>query len=245
MDITTEGRASGLYVIQQTGMQKWADGGNVWQAHGVRLDLMDGTRNLALCKLEVPQHEADERARAAADGIAPWVPALLRLTEVWQAKSQMTELVTMTASAAEYEEHGWPLEEYVRDHLLALATPEEMEQARRSPALEWEGLPLARAIAPRLRNALTARRLALLAAAPDVTAHPIHPAWEQSAAIWLVPGVSTAQTMASELLAAWAAARDLRDPLITWAVRDAEVTRTQVQQSTGVSRSTINRLLPE
>ncbi|MGW0920050.1 hypothetical protein ACWD3J_13670 [Streptomyces sp. NPDC002755] len=245
MDITTEGRASGLYVIQQTGMQKWADGGQVWQAHGVRLDLMDGTRHLALCKIEAPQHEADKRARTVADGIEPWAPALLWLIEVRQARSQMTQLITLTSSAAEADEQGWPVEEYVRDHLAALATPDEIAEARRSPALEWEGLPLARIITPRLRSALTARHLALLAAAPDVTTHPIHPAWEQPSALWLVSGVSTAQTMASELLAAWAAARDLRDPLITWAVRDAEVTRTQVQQTTGVSRSTINRLLPE
>jgi hypothetical protein len=44
---------------------------------------------------------------------------------------------------------------------------------------------------------------------------------------------------------AWADVLGLRTPLITWAARPAELIRTQVQQITSVSRTTINRLLPE
>ena len=57
-------------------------------------------------------------------------------------------------------------------------------------------------------------------------------------------GEGLAQAVARDLLVGWASVRDLRDPLITWAVTDAGVTRTEVQQTTSVSRSTINRLLP-
>ncbi len=37
--------------------------------------------------------------------------------------------------------------------------------------------------------------------------------------------------------------RDLPDPLITWAVTTARITQTDAQTVSGVSRSTINRLL--
>jgi hypothetical protein len=40
------------------------------------------------------------------------------------------------------------------------------------------------------------------------------------------------------------ATRDLRDPPITWAVTAARITKTDAQTVSGVSRSTINRLLP-
>ncbi|MET9716855.1 hypothetical protein ABZZ46_15750 [Streptomyces rochei] len=39
--------------------------------------------------------------------------------------------------------------------------------------------PLAKLIAARWHGELAARHRALLAAAPDVVVHPIHPAWEQ------------------------------------------------------------------
>lgn len=244
MDITTQPRSAGLYVIQHTGMQQWAEDHGTWKAHGVRLDLMDGTRPIALCKLEVPQPRADDRARSVAEEIEPWGQALLALAAVADARAQMTRLVTLTTAAMEADANGWPIEDYVQEDLLALAAEDEISEARKGDALEWAGLPLARLITSRWRRELASRHLALLAAAPDVAAHPIHPAWEQPA-LYGVTGVSTAQVMARELLAAWAVARDLRDPLITWAVQQADVTRTQVQQITSVSRSTINRLLPE
>ncbi|SOF02291.1 hypothetical protein SAMN05446589_9417 [Streptomyces sp. OV198] len=49
--------------------------------------------------------------------------------------------------------------------------------------------------------------------------------------------------MTRELLSAWAGIRDLRGPLITWAVREAGMTRTDVHDITSVARGTINRLL--
>jgi hypothetical protein len=244
MDITTEARDTGLYIIQKTGMLQWAEEHGTWQAHGVRLDLMDGTRPLALCKLEVPPAKAEERARAVADGIAPWVEALRRLAAVAEVRACLARLVPLMTAAEEAETNGWELEEYVQDELLGYATPQEVEQAKADGAFEWAGAPLAKLIASRWRQDLSVGLRALLAAAPDTASSPIHPAWEQPALLG-VTGVSTAQTMARELLAAWAAVRDMRDPLISWAVRDASLTRTQVQQITSVSRTTINRLLPE
>ncbi|MEU3613552.1 hypothetical protein ABZ725_14710 [Streptomyces sp. NPDC006872] len=243
MDITTEPRAAGLYVIQQTGMQQWAEDHGTWQAHGVRLDLMDGPARLAVCKLEVPQSRAEARAQAVAEEIEPWGLTLRALAAVAEARAWQARLVPLIVAADEAERNMWPLEDYARDELVSYATPAEIEKAKSSDAYEWAGMPLARLIAARWRDELTARQRRLLATAPDVTVHPIHPAWEQPP-LFGVTGVSTAQVVARELLAGWAAVRDLRDPLITWAVRDAGVTRTQVQQTTGVSRSTINRLLP-
>lgn len=244
MDITAEARAASLYVIQQTGMQQWTEDHGTWKAHGIRLELMDGPTRLAVCKLEVPQPQAEERAQAVAEEIEPWAPALRELAGIAEIRSWQARLLPLMAMAQETEREMWALEDYARDELLGYATPDEIQQAKSSDAYEWAGLPLARLIASRYRRELAMRHRALLAAAPDVTDHPIHPAWEQPP-LFGVTGVSTAQVMARELLAGWAVVRDLRDPLITWAVRDAGVTRTQVQQTTGVSRSTINRLLPE
>ncbi|MEU5893086.1 hypothetical protein ABZ835_40565 [Streptomyces sp. NPDC047461] len=246
MDITTEARTSGWYVLQHTGTQQWAEDHGTWQAHGVRLDLMHGTRRVATATLEVLQQLADDRAIAVADEIEPWAPALLRMAAVWETKRQLTLLVTLLASASEAEHQHMPLEETVSEELLAYATAAEIEQARASRSIAWEGNPLARLIATRLRRDLLTRRVALLAAAPDLADHPcqFHPAWELPAAVYLLPGISAPETMARELLAAWAAARDLRDPLITWAVTTARITKTDAQTVSGVSRSTINRLLP-
>ncbi|WP_086732875.1 hypothetical protein [Streptomyces glaucescens] len=244
MDITTDTRETGLYVIQAIGMQQWPEGDGAWKAHGVRLDLMDGRTLLTRCKLEVVQAEAEERASAVVEQITPWAEALRRLAAVAEVRSWLARMVSWMTSAEEAETHRWPLEDYVREDLIANATQEEIEQAKASQAHEWAGMPLAKLIAARWRGELAARHRALLAAAPDVATHPIHPAWEQPA-LYGVTGVSTAQTMARELLTAWAEVRDMRDPLITWAVKEAELTRTQVQQITSVSRSTINRLLPE
>lgn len=243
MDITTSRRDSGLYVIQHIGMQQWAEATGAWQAHGARLDLMDGPTLLARCKLEVPQSKAEERSQAVAEEIAPWAQALRHLASVADARAWLVRLVPLLAAAEEAERNKWPLEDYLRDELLGYATEEETEQAKASGAYTWEGLPLAKLIAARWRGELSRRRRALLAAAPDVACNPIHPAWEQPPLLG-VSGVSTARTVARELLTAWAEVRDMRDPLITWAVQAAEMTRTEVQQITSVSRSTINRLLP-
>ena len=244
MDITTKARTAGLYAIQQTGMQQWAEDHGTWKAHGVRLDLMDGPTRLAICKLEVPQSKAEDRAKAVTEEIEPWGHALRALAAVAEVRARQARLVPLMVAAEEAEQNMWQVEDYVRDELVGYATPTEIEAAKSGGAYEWAGMPLARLIAARWRDELAARHRELLAAAPDVTSHPIHPAWEQPP-LFGVTGVSTAQVMARELLAAWAVVRDLRDPLITWAVGEAGVTRTQVHQATGVSRSTINRLLPE
>ncbi|MEU6603224.1 hypothetical protein [Streptomyces flaveolus] len=53
-----------------------------------------------------------------------------------------------------------------------------------------------------------------------------------------------AQTVARDLLTAWAQLRDLRDPLIIWAVNGAGLKQTEVNDTAHVSRSAIARLLP-
>jgi hypothetical protein len=205
MDITTEARTRGWYVLQHTGMQQWAEDHATWKAHGIRLDLMHGTRRVATATLEVSQQLAVDRAIAVAEEIEPWASALLRMAAVWETKGQLTRLVTLMASASEAEQQHMPLEETVAEELLAYATPTEIEQARATPSIAWEGVPLARLIAARLRRDLLTRRLALLAAAPDLAEAPcsFHPAWELLTTLYLTPGLSAPETMARELLAAW------------------------------------------
>lgn len=235
MDITTGARDKGAYVIRTVGDLKWPAGDGAWQAHGVRLDLMDGRKRLAVCRLEVPGTQAAEEAgEREAARIEPWARTLRYLAVVRDLRDTLAAVDSLTLRAADdAATFGGPSE--AADELLAYATQDEADDVR--------GAPLGRLIAGRLRRQIGEGLRRALAFAPDPAVHPIHPAWEQPA-LGILAGESLAQAVARDLLAGWAAVRDLRDPLITWAVQDAGVTRTEVQQTTSVSRSTINRLLP-
>ncbi|MBL3664476.1 hypothetical protein JL475_00250 [Streptomyces sp. M2CJ-2] len=235
MDIATAPRDKGVYVIRTVGTQKWTEDTGTWQAHGVRLDLMDGHKRLAICKLEVPgTQDAEERGTLEATRIEPWVRTLRYLSVVRDLRSTLAAVEDMTWRAADdAATFGGPSD--AADELLAYATQDEADTL--------QGAPLGRAIADRLQRQIGEGLRRALAFAPDPASDPIHPAWEQPALLGQ-QGESLAQATARELLAGWAIGRDLRDPLITWAVQDAGLTRTEVQQTTSVSRSTINRLLP-
>ncbi|GGV36817.1 hypothetical protein GCM10010293_40300 [Streptomyces griseoflavus] len=240
MDITTETRDKGVYVIRSVGTQTWA--ADSTEAHGVRLELMDGLQPLAVCKLEVPGTlAAEERGTAEADAIDPWTRTLRYLAAVKRLRSHLDSARRLLDEAEDAEEYGRPVDEVDASALRAMATPAERGQA--DPGDDYDLAPLARLIVARLERQIEDGLRKALAFAPDPTEAPIHPAWELPG-LGGMPGGSLAQAVARDLLASWASVRDLRDPLITWAVRDAEVTRTEVQQTTGVSRSTINRLLP-
>jgi hypothetical protein len=231
-----------LHFVQQIGIQQWADDHGTWQAHGVRLDLMDGPRRLTLCKLEVPQRQAEEWSRMAAQELESWAQALRELASVSDARGQLAQLVPVKVEAEDAGQNGWEAQDHVSGGLLGHATPAELGQVKSGDTSELAGTPLASLSAAHWRGELASRHRALLAAAPDVTAHSINPAWEQPSPL-LAFGVSTAQMMARELLAAWAGIRDLRGPLITWAVQEAGMTRTDVHHITSVARGRINRLL--
>lgn len=243
MDIANSRRSSGVYIIRTVGMQGWDEGGRTVKAHGVRLELMDGPSLLAVCKLEVPGTEpAEERGVAEAERIAPWVTTLRRLEKARSLRARL-RYVQSLIEQTEGDGPHMPMLDHLKDELLAYAQQGEVEQANASNALDSLGLPLARLVAARLQREVNSAFMLALAVAPDVTASPIHPAWERPIAGGL-PGAALAQETARDLLAGWTAARDLRDPLVTWSVEEAGITRTDVQAVTGISRSTINRLLP-
>ncbi|MFC8423918.1 hypothetical protein ACFUN7_24085 [Streptomyces sp. NPDC057236] len=239
MDITTGSRDKGVYAIRTVGMQTWAEDSS--QAHGVRLELMDGLQPLAVCKLEVPGTlAAEERGAAEAEAIEPWTRTLRYLTVVRRLRGHLDSAHRLLEEAEDADEYGRPVDEVDAAALRAMATSEEHGQA--DPGDDYDLAPLARLVVARLERQIDEGLRKALAFAPNPTQVPIHPAWELPGLAGM-PGKSLAQEVARDLLAGWASMRDFRDPLITWAVKDAEVTRTEVQQTTSVSRSTINRLL--
>lgn len=240
MDITAGARDQGVYVIRTVGTQTWAD--DAVQAHGVRLELMDGLQPLAVCKLQVPGTlAAEERGTEEAAAIEPWTRTLRYLAAVKRLRGHADSARHLLDEAENAHEHGRPVDEVDAAALRAMATSQEREQ--NDPDDNYELLPLARAVVTRLEQQVDEGLRKAVAFAPDPVEAPIHPAWELPA-LGGMPGPILVRAVARDLLAGWASVRDLRDPLITWAVKDAELTRTEVQQTTSVSRSTINRLLP-
>ena len=235
MDITTETRETGTYATREIGMQRWPEGDQTWQAPGVRMELMSGRTRLATIKLEVAASKAEEVSQGVADEIEPWVQTLRYLDVVAKLRAELESVEEVTLRAEDQEEWG-RLEEETRDEILAHAYQQDID------VVPTAGAALCRQIASRLRGEIARGQRLALAHAPDVTAARIHPAWTLPSVLLMREGDSLARTVASELLAGWASARDQRDPLITWAVQDAEVTRSDVQRITGVSRSTINRM---
>ncbi|MGV9226449.1 hypothetical protein ACWDPF_27695 [Streptomyces albogriseolus] len=240
MDITTGPRDKGVYTIRTVGTQTWAE--DSWQAHGVSLELMDGLQPLAVCKLEVAGTQAaEERGAEEAAALEPWTRTLRYLAVVQRLRSHLNSAHRLLEEAETADEYGRPMDEVDAAALRAMATSQEREQ--HDPGDDYELLPLARAVVARLERQVNEGLRKAVAFAPNPVEAPIHPAW-QLPGLGGMPGGSLAQAVARDLLAGWASVRDLRDPLITWAVKDAELTRTEVQQTTSVSRSTINRLLP-
>ncbi|MFJ3762977.1 hypothetical protein [Streptomyces sp. NPDC090080] len=244
MDLETQPQAYGFYVTQQTSTQQSSIDHGTCQAHAVLLNFMNGPQCLALRRLEVPAGEANNHAREAIEEIVPWGPALAQLAVVLKTKSARAQMATLLTAVREAAAGDKPLHENVREGLIARASAQEIELAKASGEPAWDGMHLARLIAMRLRRDLTESHLALLAAAPEVNDYPLHTTWELPPEKQSLPGLSAAHNMARELLAAWSLARDLRDPLITWAVTSANVTRTDAQRITSISCTTMNRLLP-
>lgn len=235
MDITTGARDTGIYAIGEVGMQQWPAGDCAWRAPGVRVTLMDGRTQLAVIKLEVAQSEADDAAKDVADGIEPWAKTLRALAIVAGLRGEL-ESVERVLLRAQDEERWGRLEDETYEEIQATAQSLGVDGPIGSGTCRKAAAHLGGQIARGQRLALTY--------APDVPTATIHPAWELPAQTLLTAGEPLAPTVAADLLAGWASTRDQRDPLITWAVQSAETSRSDVQRITGVSRSTINRLLP-
>ncbi|MEU4051296.1 hypothetical protein AB0F09_19115 [Streptomyces olivaceus] len=252
MDITTEPCDKGVYVIRRVGRQQWAEGDGTWQAHGVRLELMDGAAPIATCTLEVAGTvAAEERGADAAQAIEPWVPALRHLRTAAASRDRLQRARSLHTRIADLHADRYQISSYERETLYAMASGHEVtaEQAANPPrwADVFEGdqdLAIVTAMIKRLTVQAAQEAQRGYALAPDPAAHPIHPAWELPRLAHSFPAESLTAWVARGLLAGWAAVREDRDRLITWAVQDGELTSTEVQRITSVSRSTIARLLP-
>lgn len=258
MDITTEPRDSGVYVIRRVGRQQWAEAGGTWQAHGVRLELMDGRATMATCTLEIAGTvAAKERGEDVAQAIEPWVPALRYLRVTDGLRRSLRHAQDYHAAALDAAAEMYRLEGYQRDGLYGMASQQEIDDAAAAtrPADDFgllagssgsaeQDIAVAAAVVQRLTSQVDRGLRGVYGRAPDPTAHPIHPAWELPQPARGATADSLTSYMARGMLAGWAAVRDGRDALITWAVQDGELTPTEVQRITSVSRSTIARLLP-
>ncbi|MBZ6258881.1 hypothetical protein KVH22_25530 [Streptomyces olivaceus] len=258
MDITTEPRDQGVYAIRRVGRQQWAEGGGTWQAHGVRLELMDGHATMATCTLEIAgTAAAEELGGEVAAAIEPWVPALRYLRVTDGLRRSLRHAQDYHDAAVDAAAEMYRLEGYQREGLYGMASQQEIDDAAAAarPADDFgllagapdsaeQDIAVAAAVVRRLTSQVDRGLRGVYGRAPDPAAHPIHPAWELPQPARGATADSLASYMARGMLAGWAAVRDGRDALITWAVREAELTPTEVQQVSGVSRSTIARLLP-
>ncbi|MET9107402.1 hypothetical protein [Streptomyces zhihengii] len=236
MDITSGTRDKGVYVICSVG-KKHPEHHSGCAAYGVRLELQDGKSPLAVCELTGQDaREVEEQGTQEAHGIEPWVRCLLHLATVGRLRSTVGFVQTLGSQAQRDEPHGVPLLEHLQDQLIDLATAQERSQALHSSAA------LASLIETRLSHRINASLGRALAYAPDPHMHPIHPSWELPGFAG-VPGSNLARQVAQDLLAGWRSLRSLRDPLVTWAVHEAGLTRSAAQSLTTLSRTTINRLL--
>ncbi|MFD0052048.1 hypothetical protein ACFVHQ_22725, partial [Actinomycetes bacterium NPDC127524] len=104
MEITKEVQETGTYVIQSTGPQTWPVDGATWRAPGVRLDLMDGRRLLATCKLECSPRDADDVAATMTADIEPWVRTLRYLAVVGDLREQAGAVERLHAEAEQADE---------------------------------------------------------------------------------------------------------------------------------------------
>ncbi|HET6633720.1 MAG TPA: hypothetical protein VFH77_01695, partial [Streptomyces sp.] len=204
MDITTERRDTGAYVIRTVGTQHWPHEDGTWQAHGVRLDLMDGRRTLAVCTLEVPgTAAAEERGAQEADAIEPWMRTLRYLAAARDVRARLDSLESLILRAEDDKRFGsGRASEETVDELLGHATQIDVDTARAAGGADPLGAPLGRIIAGRLATQASHGLRAALAFAPDPTTAPIHPAWELPSH-GVTPGESLAQAVARALLAGW------------------------------------------
>ncbi|MEU3290146.1 MULTISPECIES: hypothetical protein [Streptomyces] len=241
MEITTDVRSSGVYVIGTVGMHRWTNSDGTWRAHGVHLALMDGPQRLAVCALEIAGTlAAEELGAAQAEAIEPWAATVRCLAIAAQLRQSLDTARGLLTKAELARGCGDPVDEGIAQELFTMATASELEEA--GSGSDYKLAPLAQLIAHRLERLVGAELRKALALAPDPGRAPVHSAWALPG--WPgTPRASLVQTLARGLLEGWADVRDLRDPLVTWAVHDAGLTRTEVQQTTSVSRTTINRLL--
>ncbi|MFE0773364.1 hypothetical protein [Streptomyces sp. NPDC058861] len=245
-------RDEGVYVILATGRLIWRESGtgwepSTWQAHGTLLRLMDGPRLLAECKLEVPPAQAEERGELIAAEIEPWAESLRHLTGVRDLREALQRADLLRQEVlTELDFELLPSDELI-DRIAAYSTPADAlavkEEVGPGPREGFHYTLLLDVVMKRLRREVAQGQRIALALAPPFGDISIHPAWVMPASIGQQEE-PLAQAVAQELLMGWRDAQNLRDPLVTWSIHEAGLTRGRVQELSGISRTTINRLLP-
>lgn len=223
-------------------------------AYGIALRLQHGPTVLAtnemVCSSASDTAEAVEAAAAAID---PWVPALVASSEADTHELHVERL------AYEAERYGAAREEYERwaDNFSDARAEEHARVIRHlsttaEVAAEPDPGALARLAADRLTTLARDARRHLLVVVPDVTIY------QAPGPGWTAPDAGVRPryrpvdddrtelrvALAVNLLKAWALDRPAarRDALSTWAAR-AGVIKLEISRLTGISRTTLDRVL--
>ncbi|MFI1796593.1 hypothetical protein ACH427_04435 [Streptomyces sp. NPDC020379] len=253
-------RDEGLYLSARHGRITWREGAGTWQATGATVWLMDGRRPLATHEIESP-NRMDSKAwwEEKRDQITPWARTLrplARLTDPRQAAEAMQRTKDSLQELGAFSSLG----EDLINEIEAAALPEEIDAARAEvptgpsvlglPPVPQDpiafGSGLARRIISRLTQTVADYQRVALTLAPDIEAHGADlSGWgcPRQTYGWHGDGTSLATVVAQELLAGWAAVNSLRNPLLTWSVQSAKVSKARAHELTGLSRATIDRVL--
>ncbi|MCB5181505.1 hypothetical protein [Streptomyces antimicrobicus] len=254
-------RDEGLYLSARHGRITWQEGGGTWQATGATVWLMDGRLPLATHEIESPNRmDSEEWWEKQRDQIAPWARALRPLARLTGPRQAADAMQRARGSLEDGRLSGFTsIEEELVDEIKAQALPEEIDAVRAETTTTESvlGLPpvepdpiafwsaVAHRVISRLNRTITDYQRVALTLAPDIEVH--------GAALrgWQCPrrtygwgdGASLATAVAQELLAGWAAVHSQRDPLLTWSIQCANVSKARAHALTGLSRATIDRVL--
>ncbi|MER5638153.1 hypothetical protein ABT095_14490 [Kitasatospora sp. NPDC002227] len=252
-------REQGVYVAAAPwGWLEWRDRSNrnhTWRERGGRMWLMDGRSTLAYAERQCSRDDWEAETKTAAGLVEPWLRVLRILAAVPALEEQIAELPQLgNVAADDHDELLYGENDYIVGAIRTLteaATDEESEQATGAPtgapALGFPARPgridmrkLAGLVAERKSAELRTAQLVALAAA-DLGA-PAPTGWELPRPTWdpMEEGAPLGRHIARNLLAGWAAGRDLRDPLLAWA-KATGVTATEMQAVSGIARTTMNR----
>ncbi|WP_455355923.1 hypothetical protein [Streptomyces sp. SYSU K217416] len=255
VDSSDAGRA-GVYAVGSWGWVYYREryDTGVWKERGYTLRLMEDGRQIAYTEALCSRDEWEESARGDLDGIEPWLRTLRVLRGGPQAAGveRLGDSIRATRHAAEElaDVDAWDavmtdfLGEYA-DSLTSAATGDEISAARLDGSRLHYGT-LARLMVERLESDIRRSQLVALAAAPDPAAHPIHERWELPRPEFFSGHAEDAKRVAPyvmwHLLAGWRATQDMKGNLLV-AAETAGVTKTEMHTTTGLARTTIDRLL--
>jgi hypothetical protein len=232
-------RTEGLYIAAGPwAWVTWQDehqAGAHWQERGGKLWLMDGQQTVAYYEALCKQEQWAGIVESCAAEIEPWA----RVVRILAATSNLELRIERALGDTSIVAQAWaadPLDDdpFVNEAIVRLngaATSAEAAQAR--------GPALGNLITARLQGELRTAQMVALAAAP--LAAPLSESWEIPRVGFHAAPQALIGHIGRHLLAGWAAARDKRDDLVTWALASG-FSSTAIQETTGLARTTISRI---